>query len=55
MQTSAHLKDQRKSSDISPFIKIKVLFVCLFVFSCVCSMWKFPGQRLNLSHSCDPC
>ena len=22
---------------------------------CTCSMWKFPGQGLNLPHSCDLC
>ena len=26
----------------------------LFLFGCVCSTWKFPGQGLNPCHSSDP-
>ena len=36
------------------FIHVKLLMVCLFVclFDFTPSMWKFPGQRSNPSHSC---
>ena len=33
-----------------------ILFICLFFFffyGHTCSTWKFPGQGLNLSHSCN--
>ena len=28
-------------------------FFFFFFFSCAYIIWKFPDQRLNLSHSCD--
>ena len=30
------------------------LVLCCFFYGCTHSTWKFPGQGLNLRHSCDP-
>ena len=34
---------------------IPIVFFFFLFYGCTCGVWKFPGQGLNPSHSCDLC
>lgn len=36
-------------------VETKLSFFCFVLNGCTCCTWKFPGQRLNPSCSCDLC
>ena len=48
--SNPHMAERRKRSKFSDLSPLSLSF---FFSSCTCSMWNFPSQRSNLSHSCN--
>ena len=49
--TLSSIMFHHKSLDIFPLHSV-ILFLFSIFYDHTCSIWKFPGQGLNLSHSC---